>query len=168
MSLRGAPEPGLLLDLDDVAVLREGWRRGGQRVVLTNGCFDILHAGHVECLLAARALGDVLIVAINDDPSVKALKGSGRPVFTLEDRVKLVCALRAVDVAVPFSGETAVDVVLAVRPDVYVKGGDYDPDANRPPEADAAESVGAVVIYVPAVTPRSTSAVLRQIRLGGG
>jgi D-beta-D-heptose 7-phosphate kinase/D-beta-D-heptose 1-phosphate adenosyltransferase len=167
MSLRVAPEPGLLLELDDIPVLREAWRRTGRRVVMTNGCFDILHAGHVDVLLAARALGDILIVAVNDDASVRDLKGSGRPVFPLDERVKMLCALRPVDAAIPFAGETAVHVVHAVQPDVYVKGGDYDPDANRPPEADAAESMGAVVVYVPAFTVQSTSGVLRQIRTGG-
>jgi D-beta-D-heptose 7-phosphate kinase/D-beta-D-heptose 1-phosphate adenosyltransferase len=168
MTLLSAPEPGLRIDLEDIPVLREAWRVSGRKVVLTNGCFDILHAGHVDCLTAARALGDVLVVAINDDDSVRALKGSGRPIFPLDERIQLLCSLRSVDVAVPFSSPTAEEVVRVVVPDVYVKGGDYDPDVRRPPEADTAAGLGAAVVFVPAFSHRSTSGVLRQIRAGAG
>lgn len=167
MALNSAPEPGLFLELEDVPVLREAWRRTGRRVVLTNGCFDVLHAGHVECLTAARALGDILVVAVNDDESVRALKGSGRPVFPLEERVALLCALRPVDAAVAFGAATAVAVVRVLVPDVYVKGGDYDPDTRRPPEADVAAGLGASVVYIPQVSERSTSGILSRIRAGG-
>jgi bifunctional ADP-heptose synthase (sugar kinase/adenylyltransferase) len=88
-------------------------------------------------------------------------------VFPLDERIQLLCSLRPVDVAIPFAGTTAVDVVSAVVPDVYVKGGDYDPDVRRPPEADVAETLGASVVFVPAFSHRSTSGVLRQIRSGG-
>lgn len=154
--------------LEALAALRAGWSAAGQRVVLTNGCFDLLHAGHVQYLAAARALGDVLIVAINDDSSVARLKGPGRPLQSLEDRSLVLAALRAVDAVVAFDGDTAVDVVRAVRPDVYVKGGDYGRGARRPPEADVAEALGASVAFLPYVEGRSTTGLLRRLRELGG
>lgn len=143
------------------------WRAAGERVVLTNGCFDLLHVGHVRYLAAARALGDRLVVALNDDASVHALKGAGRPIVPASERAEVLAALRSVDLVTVFDGPTAVDVVAALRPAVYVKGGDYDPAANRPPEADAAEAVGAIVRFVPYVAGRSTREIVAAIRTGG-
>jgi rfaE bifunctional protein nucleotidyltransferase chain/domain len=154
----------LRLESEDIPILREAWRRMGRRVVLTNGCFDLLHVGHVQCLQAARALGDVLVVGINDDESVAALKGDGRPVVPLTERIELLCALRAVDAVVPFSGETADELVRITQPDVYVKGGGYDPDTNPPPEAVIAAELGAAVVYIPQVTNRSSTGLIRDIR----
>jgi rfaE bifunctional protein nucleotidyltransferase chain/domain len=167
MALNLAPEPGLRLEIEDVPILREAWRRMDRRVVLTNGCFDLMHVGHVQCLTAARALGDVLVVAVNDDESTSALKGPGRPVMPLEERIELLCALRAVDAVVSFDALTAEEVVRVTQPDVYVKGGDYDPDANRPPEAAVAEELGAAVVYIPRVTDRSSSSLIDRIRALG-
>jgi D-beta-D-heptose 7-phosphate kinase/D-beta-D-heptose 1-phosphate adenosyltransferase len=167
MALNLAPEPGLFLELEDLPILRETWGRMGRKVVLTNGCFDLLHVGHVQSLSAARALGDVLIVALNDDESVRALKGVGRPVIPLEERAEVLCSLRAVDAVVPFGGLTAAAVVQAARPDVYVKGGDYDLDGHRPPEADLAAALGAAVVFVPRISTRATSEIIERIRSTG-
>jgi rfaE bifunctional protein nucleotidyltransferase chain/domain len=164
MALNLAPEPGLILELEDLPILREAWRRMGRKVVLTNGCFDLLHVGHVQSLTAARALGDVLVVAVNDDASVRALKGPGRPILPVEERAELLCSLRAVDAVVPFSGLTAAAVVQAVKPDVYVKGGDYDLDGRRPPEADLAVELGGAVVFVPRVSPRASGEIIERIR----
>jgi len=152
------------LDLGTLVARRDQWTDEGRVVVLTNGCFDLLHVGHVRFLHAARALGDVLVVALNDDESTHELKGPGRPLIPLAERAEVLCALRAVDVVVPFGGSTAVEVVRAVRPDVYVKGGDYDPVRRRPPEADVAEEVGARVAFVPYVLGASTSALIARLR----
>jgi rfaE bifunctional protein nucleotidyltransferase chain/domain len=132
-------------------------------VVLTNGCFDLLHVGHVRSLRAARALGDRLIVAVNDDGSTRRLKGPGRPVLPLSERAEVLAALRSVDLVVPFGQDDAVAVVRALAPDVYTKGGDYDPLARRPPEADAAGALGADVVFVPYWSGRSTSQILEDI-----
>lgn len=142
------------------------WRAAGDRIVVTNGCFDLLHVGHVRYLEAARALGDRLVIALNDDASVHHLKGAGRPILPAAERAELLAALRSVDVVTVFEGPTAVGVVAALRPDVYVKGGDYDPTAHRPPEADAAEAIGAIVRFVPFVDGRSTRSIIAAIRAG--
>lgn len=155
------------LTLDALRARRDAWSESGERVVLTNGCFDLLHSGHVRYLAAARALGDRLVVALNDDLSTRDLKGPGRPILPLAERAELLCALRVVDAVVAFGAPTAVDIVRALRPDIYVKGGDYGPGAKRPPEADAAEAVGAQVAFLPFVEGRSTSAIIAQIHAFG-
>jgi len=103
-------------------------RERGERIVMTNGCFDILHAGHVAYLEEAKSLGDRLVVAVNDDDSVKRLKGDSRPINTLQDRVLVLAGLAAVDWVVPFTDDTPAKVIASVLPDVLVKGGDYRPD----------------------------------------
>jgi rfaE bifunctional protein nucleotidyltransferase chain/domain len=153
--------------LDALCTLRAAWSETGERVVLTNGCFDLLHSGHVRYLAAARALGDRLVVALNDDLSTQSLKGPGRPILPLAERAELLCALRVVDAVVAFGAPTAVEIVRALRPDIYVKGGDYGHGANRPPEADAAEAIGARVAFLPFVEGRSTSAIIAHIHTLG-
>lgn len=142
------------------------WRADGLVVVLTNGCFDVVHIGHTRYLAQAAALGDRLVVALNGDGSVQALKGEGRPIVPAPERAEVLLALRDVDLVVVFDTPTAVDVVRALRPDVYVKGGDYDAAAHRPPEADAAADVGADVRFLPYVAGRSTRTILDAIRAG--
>lgn len=119
---------GLLTRTDAPAIVEEA-RTRGERIVMTNGCFDILHTGHVEYLEEAKTLGDRLIVAVNDDPSVGRLKGAGRPVNKLEDRMGVLAGLASVDWVVPFSEDTPAELVAEILPDVLVKGGDYTPDA---------------------------------------
>lgn len=160
------PSAERVLDLDAAAERVASWRRAGQRVVLTNGCFDLLHIGHVRYLQAARRLGDALVVALDDDASVAALKGEGRPIMPAAERAELVAALRCVDAALVFRGPTAVEVVRRLAPDVYAKGGDYDAAANRPPEADVAEALGAEVVFLPLVPGRSTRALVARLRGG--
>lgn len=160
------PSPGAPLSLPTLLELRRAWAAAGERVVLTNGCFDLLHVGHLRYLVAARALGERLVVALNDDASTRALKGPGRPILPLAERAELLGALRCVDAVVAFEGGTAVALVEALQPEVYVKGGDYDAARRRPPEADAAEAAGARVVFLPFVAGRSTSALLARIRSG--
>lgn len=166
-AVSGAEAGGVAAGLAEAAARCAAWRAAGQRVVLTNGCFDLLHVGHVRYLADARRLGDRLVVALNDDASVRALKGPGRPILPAAERAELLAALRAVDLVTVFDGPTAVDVVAALRPAVYVKGGDYDATRQRPPEADAAVAVGAAVHFVPYVAGRSTRMIITAIRQGG-
>ena len=116
--------------LDEPALLARvaAEREKGRRIVVTNGCFDLLHVGHVKYLEAARALGDLLIVAVNDDDSVRRLKGPSRPVNACADRMRVLAALRSVDCVVPFAEDTRARLIAAVLPDVLVKGGDYRPE----------------------------------------
>lgn len=135
--------------------------RAGKTVVFTNGVFDILHAGHVRLLHQARALGDLLVVGINSDESVRQLgKGPERPINTLEDRVSVLSALRDVDFVIPFPEKTPEALIAKVRPDVHVKGGDYREDDL--PEAALVRALGGRVVILPLLEGRSTSGLLRK------
>ncbi|MEM9382551.1 MAG: D-glycero-beta-D-manno-heptose 1-phosphate adenylyltransferase, partial [Planctomycetota bacterium] len=147
----------------------EAWRREGKRVVFTNGCFDVLHAGHVDYLRFARSKGDALVVGVNDDASVSRLKGPERPVNGLEDRMLVLSALEVVDAVVPFGEDTPKELVEQVSPDVLVKGEDYSdkPVVGR----EWVESHGGQVVLAPLLKGRSTSSILeraRDRRPGGG
>jgi D-beta-D-heptose 7-phosphate kinase/D-beta-D-heptose 1-phosphate adenosyltransferase len=137
-------------------------RSQGRRVVFTNGCFDILHRGHTTYLNRAKALGDVLFVGVNDDASVRRLKGPGRPINTLDDRLQVLEALSCVDHVVPFSEDTPVGLLEVVRPDVFAKGGDYTMD--NLPEAPLVERMGGSVQLLPLVDDRSTSRIIARVR----
>ena len=135
-------------------------RAAGQRVVFTNGCFDILHAGHVRYLAAARALGDVLILGLNSDASVRRLKGETRPVNSEADRAEVVGALASVDYVVIFGEDTAEELIAKVQPAVYVKGGDYTLETL--PEARIVESYGGEVAFIPLVEGKSTTGIIER------
>ncbi|HET9127991.1 MAG TPA: D-glycero-beta-D-manno-heptose 1-phosphate adenylyltransferase [Propionibacteriaceae bacterium] len=151
-------------ELDDLERTLDDHRRTGRRIVLTNGCFDVLHRGHTRYLEQARALGDVLVVAINDDAAVRRLKGPDRPVNPVLDRAAVLAALSCVDHVVTFSSDTAVPVIERLRPDVYAKGGDYTPDTLA--ETPAVEAYGGRVVILDYLPDRSTTAVLHRIRAG--
>jgi rfaE bifunctional protein nucleotidyltransferase chain/domain len=141
-------------------------RAEGKRLVLTNGCFDLLHVGHVRYLEAARQLGDALAVGLNSDDSVRLLKGPERPITTEDERAEILAALRSVDAVTIFDEERATSLVEAVRPSVYVKGGDYSPDPddpNFPIEGAVVLRLGGEVRVVPYVPGRSTTDTIRQI-----
>lgn len=146
---------------DALEAFLAGHRRAGRRIVLTNGCFDILHAGHVAYLAQARALGDALLVAVNSDDSVRRLKGPGRPVHTAADRMFVLSALSCVDHVVAFVEDTPVRLVDRVRPDVYAKGGDYD--LADLPEAPVVRAYGGQVRLLPFVEGHSTTGILRRL-----
>jgi D-beta-D-heptose 7-phosphate kinase / D-beta-D-heptose 1-phosphate adenosyltransferase len=137
-------------------------RDEGRRVVFTNGCFDILHRGHVTYLSRAKTLGEVLVVGVNSDRSVERLKGPGRPVNPLEDRAHVLAALSSVDLVVPFDEDTPVELIRAVRPDAFVKGGDYTKEML--PEAPVVEALGGAVHLLPYVDDRSTTGIIDRIR----
>lgn len=130
----------------------EDLHRIGQRLVLVNGCFDLLHPGHVCLLRTARAMGDKLVVAINSDESVRTLKGAGRPVMTADDRATLLAAIQSVSFVTIFSEVRAAGVIRAVKPDVYVKGGDYTPETIEESEREALRECGATVRILPTQT----------------
>ncbi len=153
-----------LVTLPEAMQQRERWREAGHVVVLTNGCFDLLHVGHVEYLTRARALGDALIVGVNDDASVRRLKGPGRPLVPAVERATLVAALAVVDLVVIFAEDTAIGLVRALRPDIYAKGGDWGgPGGRRLPEWEAAQAVGAEVRFLPYLPSHSTTQLIRRI-----
>jgi rfaE bifunctional protein nucleotidyltransferase chain/domain len=143
---------------------RRKWREEGRRVVLTNGCFDLLHPGHVALLEAARAHGDVLVVAINSDRSVRRIKGEGRPLVPEAERAETLLALEAVDRVVLYDEPTPLEVVKALAPDVLVKGADWAEDAIVGREE--VEASGGQVVRVEMVPGRSTTAMLERIRHG--
>ena len=134
----------------------------GQRVVFTNGCFDLLHVGHVRYLQAARALGEALIVAVNGDASVRALKGPTRPINTEHDRAEVLAALGCVDYVVIFDAPRVTELVHAIRPQVYAKGGDYTVEQLNAEERWALGEVGADIHILPLVPGKSTTAMLEK------
>lgn len=146
----------------------EALRKEGKRVVFTNGCFDLLHRGHIHCLKQAKLQGDVLVVAINSDSSVRALKGAPRPILPEEDRAEILAALACVDHVVIFDEPDPLNLIELLKPDVLVKGGDYTPDEIV--GAKEVESYGGKVVIIPLARdvkrpdiPLSTSAALEDI-----
>jgi D-beta-D-heptose 7-phosphate kinase/D-beta-D-heptose 1-phosphate adenosyltransferase len=137
-------------------------KASGEKVVMTNGCFDILHRGHIDYLSQARALGHRLIVAVNDDASVAALKGPSRPINPLDARMDMLAALRCVDWVVSFSSDTPADLIAAIAPDVLVKGGDYRPEDIA--GADAVLANGGRVEVLSFVEGFSTTALIDALQ----
>ena len=137
-------------------------KRNGQRVVFTNGCFDLLHPGHIRCLEQARSLGDLLVVAINSDASVRQLKGNGRPLVPQEERAEILAALAVVDYVVIFDALTPRELIVRLRPDVLAKGGDWGPDEIVGREE--VESAGGCVVSIPLEPGYSTTSILERVR----
>jgi D-beta-D-heptose 7-phosphate kinase/D-beta-D-heptose 1-phosphate adenosyltransferase len=151
-----------IVSLADLITERERLRREGKRLVFTNGCFDLLHPGHVSYLTEARALGDALVVALNTDRSVRALKGEGRPILNETERAQVIAALEAVDYVTIFDEETPRNLIAAVLPDVLVKGGDWalDEIVGR----EEVESAGGRVMSLPYVDGSSTTDIVERIK----
>ncbi len=152
---------GELITLPGLLRLRVQWKFFGRTVVFTNGCFDILHRGHIDYLAKAKALGDVLIVGLNDDASVKRLKGSQRPVVGQEDRASIVAALKSVDYVCIFSEDTPYEMIKALVPDILVKGADWSID--KVVGRDIVESAGGIVKTIEFLPHRSTSSIIEKI-----
>jgi rfaE bifunctional protein nucleotidyltransferase chain/domain len=149
--------------LDELASERPLWSSQGRKVVWTNGCFDILHAGHARSLADAKALGDILIVGINSDESVRALKGPGRPIMPQEDRAELLAALEAVDYVTIFNEPTPVRALSMLQPDIHCKGAEYA-DGSRPiPERETVLAYGGEVRFLPLHRGRSTTDIIDRI-----
>jgi rfaE bifunctional protein nucleotidyltransferase chain/domain len=149
----------------DLVSLGEALRAASRAVVWTNGCFDLFHVGHARSLRAARALGDVLVVGVNSDASVRRLKGSSRPIMPAAERAELVAALACVDYAVVFDEDTPETCIRLLRPAVHCKGADYAPPHGKPlPEAPLVESYGGRVVFLPLGAGLSTTELLRRMR----
>lgn len=154
--------PGVL-SLDECVAFCQQMRSFGKRIVLTNGCFDILHAGHINYLQSTAALADVMVVAVNSDASVKILKGPGRPINNQDNRVQTVAALRCVNAAFVFDGPRLENEILAISPEVYSKGGDYSLDTLNPLERDSLSKINAQIHFIPFVTGHSSTGVIDQL-----
>jgi rfaE bifunctional protein nucleotidyltransferase chain/domain len=154
------------LTLDEAARRARTWRAAGKRVVLANGCFDLLHVGHVRYLTAAKALGDALVVALNSDASVRRLKGPGRPIMRADERAEIVGALAPVDAVVIFDEDTVAAVAERVRPDVHAKGTDYT--EGTVPEAELVRALGGRVAIAGDPKDHSSRDLIRDIVLRFG
>ena len=141
-------------------------RQAGKRLVLTNGCFDLLHVGHVRYLEKARALGDFLAVAVNGDESVRALKGAGRPLNSEADRAEVLAALEAVNFVTIFPDVRVTQVIETARPAIYAKGGDYTSESLDVEERAALQRVGAKTVILPLVPGKSTSQLIQRATSG--
>jgi rfaE bifunctional protein nucleotidyltransferase chain/domain len=153
---------GLVASLDDALVWRAEARRAGRRVVMTGGCFDVIHAGHVRYLQWARAQGDALLLALNTDASVRALKGAPRPFVVYDDRAIVLAGLRSVDIVIGFADATPAALIEALRPDVWVKSAQYR--VEDLPERAAVEAGGGTIALAPHVDGRSTTDLVARIR----
>lgn len=154
----------MLIDRNDAAQICEDLKRQGKKIVFTNGCFDIIHAGHVRYLTTAKNFGDVLIVGLNSDESVRRLKGASRPINNQDDRAEVLLGLKAVDHVIFFGEATAENLIGEVKPAVYVKGGDYTLETL--PEAKIVQKYGGRVEFVNLVAGRSTTNIVEKILTG--
>jgi rfaE bifunctional protein nucleotidyltransferase chain/domain len=156
-----------IIDLNELAQRARELRAAGKKLVATNGCFDLLHVGHVRYLQAARRLADVLAVGLNGDRSVRELKGSGRPFNNEGDRAEILAALECVDFVTIFPEMRATKFILAAQPAIYAKGGDYTSETLNAEERAALQEVGAEIRIIPFEKGYSTSLLLEQLRKPG-
>jgi rfaE bifunctional protein nucleotidyltransferase chain/domain len=163
---RATPSARKVLALADLLERVQARRAIGARVVFTNGCFDLLHRGHVRYLAEAAELGELLVVGLNSDHSVRGLKGAGRPLMPEDERAEVLAALGCVDYVTLFDTPTAAGLIEVLRPEVYVKGGDYAD--QPPPEAKLARELGGEFRVLELVPGSSTSDLVRRIRESGG
>ena len=152
---------GKIFKIDALVKFRQKAKIEGKRVVFTNGCFDILHRGHVELLERAKRLGDIMIVALNSDSSVKKIKGEKRPILDEEDRAYIVASLKCVDAVCLFDEETPVEIIDKLKPDILVKGGDYKIDEIVGRES--VHNVGGEVVTIPLIEGKSTKGIIEKI-----
>lgn len=152
-----------LVTLEDVKAWSRQCRQAGRRVVATNGCFDLLHPGHLHLLQSSAALGDCLVVGVNSDDSVKRLKGSERPILAEAHRATLLRALRCVAAVHVFGDLRATAFLAAAQPDIWVKGGDYTLEQLEPTERAAVEQAGGKIVLMPFLPGWSTTGILRRI-----
>lgn len=146
---------------DELVKIRRRLKRQGMRVVFTNGCFDLLHSGHIRLFREAKKQGDILVVALNDDISVRQIKGAGRPVFPLEERREVLEAIEDIDFLTSFAEETPREIIAALLPDVLVKGGDWRPEEVVGKKE--VEGAGGKVVIVPYLRGRSSSSLIKRI-----
>lgn len=148
--------------LSELKKLRERYKKEKKTVVFTNGCFDVLHSGHIHLFRKAKEYGDILIVAVNDDLSVQNLKGAGRPVFPLDERLEVLEAIEVIDYLTSFAQPTPRELIKALLPDVLVKGGDWK--ADEVVGSEEVEGAGGRVVIIPYLPGRSSSEILKKIK----
>jgi rfaE bifunctional protein nucleotidyltransferase chain/domain len=146
----------------ELALIRQQFEAAGRKLVFTNGVFDLLHVGHVRYLAAARKLGDALLVAVNGDSSVRALKGPERPINSEHDRAEVLAALECVDFVTIFQPVRVTELIGAIRPQIYAKGGDYTFESLNPDERAALHAAGSEVSILPLVPGKSTTAIIEK------
>ncbi|PYK36697.1 MAG: ADP-heptose synthase [Verrucomicrobia bacterium] len=156
-----------IIDINELAQRARESRAAGKKLVATNGCFDLLHVGHVRYLQAARGLGDMLAVGLNGDRSVRELKGNGRPINNEGDRAEMLAALECVDFVTIFPEMRATQFILAAQPAIYAKGGDYTSETLNAEERAALQKLGAEIRIIPFEKGYSTSLLLEQLRKPG-
>ena len=152
-----------IIEWDDLPAWRKAFRATGKKLVVTNGCFDILHLGHVTYLENAHNYGDALLLGVNSDAAVRELKGPSRPLNSESDRASVLAALQSVDGVCIFGDKTATKFLSAAQPDIYVKGGDYTLETLNQDERRAVESAGGKIVLVPFVPGKSTTGLLEKI-----
>lgn len=150
-----------ITDTNQLITVIADYRKAGYKIVFTNGCFDILHAGHVSYLNRAKALGDILIIGVNSDNSIRRIKGETRPINSLEDRIQVLGGLACVDYLIAFNEDTPINLIRLVQPDIYVKGGDYTIETL--PEAPVIQQFGGVVKLLPFLENRSTTEIIKKL-----
>src|SRR5271165_2663562 len=148
--------------IGELVLLRAEWARSGRKVVWTNGCFDLLHAGHVRSLRDAKALGDILVVGVNSDASVRAIKGDARPIIGQDDRAETIAALEAVDYVTIFDEPDPIMALSRLRPDIHCKGAEYAGGTRPMPERETVLSYGGRIEFLPLHPGRSTSDLIQR------
>ena len=156
-----------VIDINELTQRAKELRAAGKKLVATNGCFDLLHVGHVRYLQAARGLGDALVIGLNGDHSVRELKGSGRPINNERDRAEVLAGLECVDFVTIFPEVRATQFILAAQPAIYAKGGDYTSETLNTEERAALQKLGAEIRIIPFEKGYSTSLLLEQLRKPG-
>lgn len=153
-----------LVTLEQLTSIVNQARSAGKKFAWTNGCFDIIHAGHVDYLERSKAYGDFLVVGLNSDASVKQLKGDPRPIFSEQDRAKVLCSILFVDYVVIFSEKSPIKMIELLKPDFYIKGGDYTLDTIDQDERKVVESYGGDIVLLPMVAGVSSSIIVDKIK----
>jgi len=151
----------IIKNLEELKSIVESLKAKGYKIVFTNGCFDLLHIGHLRTLQKAKSLGDILIVGVNSDSSVRRIKGRGRPIIPENERAEIIASLECVDYVVIFSEPDPIKLIKTIKPDVHVKGGDYDID--KLPEAEIVKSYGGEIVLTDIVADHSTTKIIEQI-----
>lgn len=153
-----------IMDLSKAKAWRAELEKKNLKLVITNGCFDILHRGHAQYLMQARALGDAMLILINSDRSVRELKGPSRPIIDEYNRAYMLCALESVDSVVMFDTQRCDDMFIELHPDIYVKGGDYTLETINPQEREALQSVNTDICFLPFVEGFSTTEIINKLK----
>lgn len=163
MKKKPADPSSRVISLENAVVLAEKLRKKGRKIVVTNGCFDILHRGHAEYLFSAASLGDALFVLLNSDSSIRQLKGPSRPIISEEDRAYMLASLSFVDAVIIFSSERCTELFEKLAPDIYVKGGDYNIENINGEEKQALIKANSLIRFIPFIKDFSTTRIISRL-----